>query len=356
MNSIKVLCSRLCRSPVIVLFGITAFFSTSASADQGGVSFWVPGLFGSLAAAPQQPGAGFAMIYYHTSVEASGAVAAAKEVEIGRLRANASADLNVNLDGRANLGFFVPSYVFETPIFGGQFAVSMATIVGRNSASLDGTLSASLGPLTVTRQGTIADSITGFADLFPQANLRWNSGVHNLMVYAMTNVQVGAYDSRRLANLGLGHGAIDGGVGYTYLDPTKGHEFSIVGGLTHNFRNKHTGQTNGLDLHVDLAAAQFLSKQFFVGAVGYVYQQLMPDTGQPAFLGSFESRVFGVGPQIGYLFPAGNMQGYLNLKGYYEFEAQNRPEGWNVWLTLALTPPEKSRAPSAMVARGPALK
>ena len=213
------------RIAVATLVGTAALWSMPALADQGGVSFWVPGLFGSLAAAPQQPGAGFAMIYYHTSVKASGAVAAAKEVEIGRLRANASADLNLNLDGRANLGFFVPSYVFETPIFGGQFAVSMATIVGRNSASLDGTLSASLGPLTVTRQGTIADSITGFADLFPQANLRWNSGVHNLMVYAMTNIQVGAYDSRRLANLGLGHGAIDGGLGYTYLDPTKGHEF-----------------------------------------------------------------------------------------------------------------------------------
>ena len=356
MAKIKALRGSLCLSATIAVFGTAMLFSTSAVADQGGVSFWVPGLFGSLAAAPQQPGAGFAMIYYHTSVEASGAVAASKQFQIGRLRANASADLNINLDGHANLGFFVPSYVFETPVLGGQFMVSMATIVGRNSASLDGTLSASLGPLTVTRQGSIADSITGFADLFPQANLRWNHGVHNLMVYAMTNIQVGAYDSRRLANLGLGHGAIDGGLGYTYLDSTKGHEFSVVAGLTHNFKNKDTGQTNGLDFHVDLAAAQFLSKQFFVGAVGYIYQQLTPDKGQPAFLGPFESRVFGVGPQIGYLFPAGNMQGYLNLKGYYEFEAQNRPEGWNVWLTLALTPPEKSKTSSTMATKGLSLK
>ena len=36
------------------------------------------------------------------------------------------------------------------------------------------------------------------------------------------------------------------------------------------------------------------------------------------------------------------MQGYLNLKGYYEFGAPNRPDGWNVWLTFALAP-----APSA---------
>jgi hypothetical protein len=28
----------------------------SATADEGGVSFWVPGFFGSLAATPQQPG------------------------------------------------------------------------------------------------------------------------------------------------------------------------------------------------------------------------------------------------------------------------------------------------------------
>jgi hypothetical protein len=340
----------------VALLGAASLWSAPAFADEGGVSFWIPGLFGSLAAAPQQPGAGFAMVYYHTSVGASGSVAAAKQVEIGRLRTKASVDLNLDLDGRADLGFFVPSYVFETPIFGGQFAVNVATIVGRNSASLDGTLSASLGPLTATRQGSIADSITGFADLFPQASLRWNSGVHNLMVYAMTNIQVGAYDSKRLANLGLGHGAIDGGLGYTYFDPTKGHEFSVVAGVTNNFRNDATDYRNGVDFHVDLAAAQFLSKQFFVGAVGYVYQQLTPDSGQAPFLGEFKSRVFGAGPQIGYLFPAGNMQGYLNLKGYYEFEAQNRPEGWNVWATLSLTPPEKGKAPSAMITKGPSLK
>ncbi len=44
------------------------------------------------------------------------------------------------------------------------------------------------------------------------------------------------------------------------------------------------------------------------------------------------------GPQIGYIFPVGYMQGYLNLKGYWEFEAENRPEGWNVWLTFAISP------------------
>jgi hypothetical protein len=41
------------------------------------------------------------------------------------------------------------------------------------------------------------------------------------------------------------------------------------------------------------------------------------------------------------------MQGYLNLKGYYEFEAENRPEGWNMWVTLAFSPEAKPAAASS---------
>jgi hypothetical protein len=46
-------------------------------------------------------------------------------------------------------------------------------------------------------------------------------------------------------------------------------------------------------------------------------------------VGPFESRVIGVGPQIGYIFPLGSYQGYLNLKGYGEFDAHDRPSGYN---------------------------
>jgi hypothetical protein len=76
----------------------------------------------------------------------------------------------------------------------------------------------------------------------------------------------------------------------------------------------------------------------FVGVVGYAYQQVTDDFGQSPILGGFRSRVFGIGPQIGYLFPVGDMQGYLNLKGYGEFEAANRPSGWNTWLTFSISP------------------
>ena len=31
--------------------------------------------------------------------------------------------------------------------------------------------------------------------------------------------------------------------------------------------------------------------------------------------------------------------GYLNLKYYSEFAAENRPHGWNTWVTFTISPP-----------------
>ena len=104
------------------------------------------------------------------------------------------------------------------------------------STSIAGTLLAGVGGIGIERSGQISDALTGFGDLYPSATLKWNVGVNNYMVYLTGDIPVGAYDSTRLSNIGIGHGAIDGGVGYTYFDPTKGHEFSAVAGLTYNLR------------------------------------------------------------------------------------------------------------------------
>jgi hypothetical protein len=182
------------------------------------------------------------------------------------------------------------------------------------------------------------ESVTGFGDLAPQASLRWNYGVHNWMTYITGDVPVGAYDPSRTANLGIGHGAVDAGGGYTYFNPQTGHEFSAVLGFTYNLKNTDTQYQNGVDMHLDWGASQFLTKQWQVGVVGYFYNQLSCDSGAGDRVGCFESRVIGIGPQIGYVFPIGTgHQGYLNLKGYKEFDASHRPEGYNVWLTFAIT-------------------
>ncbi len=327
---------------------VLACIPRMAMADEGGVSFWSPGLYGSLTAVPQQAGWSVAAMYYHTSVSADGSVALARQVTRGGLTANVSGTITANLDARGDLGIVVPSYVFATPVFGGQLALSAMGIYGRSQASVDATLTGSAGPFGFTRSGSLADSVTAFGDLYPNATIRWNQGVHNFMTYVAGDIPVGAYNPNRLANLGIGHGAIDAGAGYTYLNPQTGHEFTAAGGFTYNFKNPDTQYQNGIDFHVDWAASQFLSKQLLIGVVGYAYQQLTADSGALPILGDFKSRVFGVGPQIGYFFPIGDKQGYVNLKGYKEFGAEHRPEGWNAWLTLSISPaaPTSTAPPS----------
>ena len=147
------------------------------------------------------------------------------------------------------------------------------------------------------------------------------------MAYVTGNIPVGALQSERLANLGIGHQALDAGGGYTYFNPQTGYEFSSVVGLTYNFENTHTQYQNGVDLHWDMGASRFVTKEWQIGAVGYVYQQLSCDSGAGDRVGCFKSRVMGIGPQIGHIFQVGeHHQGYLNLKGYKEF-ARAAPSG-----------------------------
>jgi hypothetical protein len=303
-------------------------------ADESGISFWVPGLEGSLAAVPTTPGWSLGTIYYHTSVTASGAAAASREFQVGRFSPTININLNLNLSGQADLLFVAPTYTFATPLFGGQASMTLAGVYGRNSASIAGTLT---GPLGNTFTGTRQDDLTSYGDLYPTFKLKWNSGVNNYMFYAAGDIPVGDYNPNRLANIGIGHGAIDLGGGYTYLNPMTGDEFSGVAGFTYNFKNPDTQYQSGIDFHFDWGVSHFLSKQVFVGFVGYAYQQITDDFGQPAVLGGFRSRVLGIGPQIGYIFPIGDNQAFLGLKGYGEFDAANRPSGWNTWLTFAIS-------------------
>jgi hypothetical protein len=313
-------------------------------ADEGGVSFWVPGLFGSLAATPSQPGWQGTVIYYHDSVSAGGNVALAKQIQIGNIPANVTATANANVNANLNLGFMDATYVFATPVLGAQASASLLGVYGSNSTTLAGSTVGTLtgpggGVFPFSRFDDITSSIVGFGDLYPQFTLKWNAGVNNYMTYITGDIPVGMYQSTRLANLGIGHGAIDAGGGYTYFNPQTGHEFSGVLGFTYNFINTATQYQNGVDMHFDWGASQFLTKQVQVGLVGYVYKEIGCDSGSGDRVGCFQSQVVGVGPQVGFIFPLGDkLQGYLNLKAYGEFAAENRPSGWNAWVTFNISP------------------
>jgi hypothetical protein len=352
----RVLCPH-----VILLLAVVALGSSTitARADEDGTSFWIPGFFGSLAAAPQQPGWSLTSILYNTNVSASGNAALAREITIGQFNPAINISLSAHVQADATIGFVAPSYTFATSFLGGQASAYLLVGYGNNDTSLNATATATsaLVPGSITRSVALQQDTTGVTDLIPMFTDRWNAGVNNYMVYLTGDIPVGTYSSSNLANIGLGHGAIDGGIGYTYFDPKLGHEFSAVLGFTGNFQNQSTGYTSGIDSHLDWGVSQFLTKQFQLGLVGYFYEQLTGDSGCAPVLCPFKSRVIGVGPQIGYIFPVAGMQGYLNLKGYGEFANENRPAGWNLWLTFVLSPAppssESESSPPPMLTKAP---
>jgi hypothetical protein len=312
---------------------ILAGSAAPAFADEGGLSFWLPGTFGSLSATPATPGWSWATFYIHTDVASA---AGAQFPRGGRV--------DVGVSGRGDLVGFGPTYVFATPVLGAQLSASLLGIAGRSEASAALSLT---GPLGNTIALSRTQDLTSYGDVLPQIALKWNQGVNNFMVYGTGDIPVGDYDPNRLANLGIGHGAIDFGGGYTYFDPKSGNEFSWVAGLTYNFKNTSTQYQNGMDFHVDWGASHFFDNKFQLGLVGYYLQQVTDDFGAPPALDGFRSRIAGVGPQVGFLFPVGDMQGYVNVKAYKEFAAQNRPEGWNAWLTFAISPKAPEQPPAA---------
>ena len=122
-----------------------------------------------------------------------------------------------------------PTYAPETKVLGGQLALGVGFGYGRNTTDAD--IPVSLPGTEFSR----SEAVSGFTDLYPVASLAGNSGVHNWMTYVTGDIPVGAYDSKRLANIGIWHGAMDAGGAYTYLNQQAGREFSAVLGFTYNF-------------------------------------------------------------------------------------------------------------------------
>lgn len=123
---------------------------------------WLPGTFGSLAAAPQTPGLSAALIYYHTSVRAGGDIAFVRHAR--RLTTN-TGNLDVRLEADADLGFINGSYVLASPFPGDQAAFSVLVPVGRNTARVDATLTRAIGPVGFVMGGSRTDSVSGTAIL-----------------------------------------------------------------------------------------------------------------------------------------------------------------------------------------------
>jgi hypothetical protein len=300
--------------------GLLAQLASSVGrADEGGASMWLPGQFASFAAVPVDPGFSLEAMFYFRKASAT----AGTDFSRG-------GGLLVGLNTTEQYLYLTPSYAFAQPVLNGQLSLGVTFSTGRADTLVWGVLT---GPGGNSLSTASSDSAAGISDLYPLASLKWQVGAHNAMAYTMASVPVGTYDPNRLAGVGLGHWAVDFGMGYTFL-PSSGFEFSVTTGLTYNFVNPTTGYQSGMDGHIDVGTSYSLSDALYVGAAGYLFNQVSPDTGGNLRLGGFRSRVLGAGPQLGWSFTIGCLAIDLSVRAYWEFAAQNRPEGWNAYLVV----------------------
>jgi len=313
-----------------------------ARADAGGVSFWLPGAFASLAATPTVPGWASATIYLHLQANAG---ATQKFVTSNGARGSVVSGLSANADA------LVQGITYTSPlsVLGGQAAFTVLAAPGNLGAGIEATLT---GPRGNTLSGAATDNRFTVSDVFYQGTLKWNQGVNNEMIYITGNIPSGTYDPSRLANLSFGFPAVDAGAGYTYLDQKTGHEFSVVAGPIYRKMNTFLQYQNGIDFHVDWAASQFVSKTVHIGIVGYYFQQITDDSGPGAKLGGFRGMAVGLGPEIGFIIPLSKeYQGYLNLRGYKDLETENRANTWSTWVTFAISPAASESASAKPIVR-----
>lgn len=290
-----------------------------ARADEGGTPFWQSGQFASMAAVPDTPGWTLSVNPYYYN----GGTDSLSKTQRG-------ATVTTGTKSFSPIVYVQPGYAFETKILGGTPFLAVSWGSGQARTTTETSTSATRSDIGR------GESVWGGTDISPFASIAWNSGNNNWMTYLTGNIPTGTYNAESLANLGIGHAALDWGGGYTYYNASTGLEFSAVVGLTYNFLNPSTDVKSGVDSHLDWGASKVIGDHWEAGVAGYVYYQLTGDSGSGNLVGPYISQVGGFGPQVSYLFDIGGKSASLNLRAYKELWADNRPQGYAVFLALTV--------------------
>jgi len=162
---------------------------------------------------------------------------------------------------------------------------------------------------------------------------------HGKNWHAATGIDVyiptGSYDKNRLANVGRNYWTFEPIIAGTYVSDD-GFEASVKLMYDINTRNNDAsmltppGTTNylsGQEFHMDYTLAKKVDN-FSFGLAGYYYQQVTDDKANGVTVQNNRGRVFAAGPALKYDYR--NMA--LSVKYELETEAENRPEGKNLWV------------------------
>jgi hypothetical protein len=222
------------------------------------------------------------------------------------------------------------TYTTPWQIFGANWGVAALAQTRIANQTLRATV---IGGPTSTQHSTVG----GFGDLIVSPlMLNWNFSKFHLVSALMFYAPTGSYDRSRIIDVGLNRWALEPDFGATWLDEESGRHASLFAGYTVNAENPSTHYVSGQEFHADFVLAQHLAHGLVAGVAGYAVQQTTPDSGSGATLGAFKGRVIALGPLVGATVPILKMPISFSFKYEFEFAAQNRSTGNELWLTAAL--------------------
>lgn len=295
--------------------GVLIARAPTACASESGASTYMPGFYDLRAGMLPPPGlyARNYVLFYDGK--------AAEVVESGVLQAHARIKLLADVLGA--------TYVTPFQVFGANWAV------GLRIPFPDMDLKAIA--VTPSFSHEVSDHNTGLGDIvFSPLILGWHSGNFHWIVSGPTvYLPSGAYSLSNMVNTGKNRWGIQGDVNFTWLDKERGHEISFATGYTTNLENSATNYRSGDEFHLDYALAQHFPCGLAAGLGGFYLQQVTPDSGSGALLGSFEGRTVALGPLISYAFKLADHPFTATFKYYRELETENRFEGNWFWFNVS---------------------
>ena len=253
---------------------------------------------------------------------------------------------------RTFVNFATPIWVTPVEVLGGNLAFSLTVPLGEPAVRANAVLN---GPIINRLLGrplglSASDLTLNYGDPILAGMIGWHSGNWHWNVGASANIPAGAYQPGELSNVALNRWIGDFSGAVTYLDQTLGIDLSAAGGLTVNGENPDTDYRTGKELHLDLSASKFLTKELSIGVLGSHYRQISGDSGAGANLGPFKGRVTAVGATLGYTFTLGQTPISTRIKVLKEVEVENRFRGTIGWLQVSFpvwvspAPPPRSRS------------
>ncbi|WP_460096254.1 SphA family protein [Pseudomonas sp. S3_C01] len=296
---------------VLILFGVWGS-SLPTNATEGGAPTTVMGLYGF--------GAG--ILPPATEYGSVG-------VRYADYTANRLMDSHGNkedLDFSLNVKAITLAYIHMTnkTLLGGQYGFGIAAPF----FDMDAKLEIFAGDFPVFQDHT---KLFRSADILVQPlMLQWQPS-KNLSVMGQFQVLVptGDYDEGRLVTPGLNHWAFSPIVGATYVTDS-GFEISSTSQLDVSTKNKATGYRNGIEYRNEFAVGQNIG-DWTLGVGGYYYDQLTDDRGPGSGDGN-RARVMALGPALKFFSPG---LPPVWIHAYKEFDARNRPEGYNLSIRVA---------------------